>query len=207
MELEDRLILVQDGLLARADVADLGQVVRVGVHELSGDEIVRLQRTTGGEEPELIADDRSTDAGIEVAVLFDLARRGQPALLNVAVGVVVGRPAASRVAAEDRSAELVAAIARDEVDADAARGRLRVNRRDVDGELLRSSRIRDRAAAPATADAGTERHAVDHHALVVGTAAVGRQRRHFCDDSAADVTCAEALGDARNQYTQRERIS
>jgi hypothetical protein len=128
-------------------------------------------------------------------------------LLDVGAGVIVGCPAASRVAAEDRAAELIATIARDEVDTHAAGGRLCVHSGDVDGELLCARRVRHRAAAPAAADAGAERHAIDHHALVVGASAIGRQRRNFGDDRAADVTSAEALSDAGNQHTERERIS
>ena len=101
--LEDLLVLMQDRLPGRTHVAPLGRLVGVLVEEHAGDEVVGEDVLPGEEEPQLVALERTADAGVELAVALDLARRRQPALLHVGAGVVVRGEAVLRVAAGDRA--------------------------------------------------------------------------------------------------------
>jgi hypothetical protein len=206
--LHDLLVLMQDGLTVRADIVVAIDVVRVGVVERVGDVVLREQISARREEPHLVAHDGPAESGIEIAVLLDGVRRGQTARLDVAAGEVVGNEVFARVAAEKRSAEPVAAVARDEVDADAAGRRLRVNGGDIDRELGGAGGVGDGAAAPAARNHRAQGNAVDHHPLVGCSSAVGLERGNFLNDRPANVLTHEcAFADAGYQHADRERCT
>ena len=198
------LVLVGDRLCARADVGELVGPVDILVEELVADQVVGKDVLSGDEEPQPVADEGAAHPGVDFAVGQDRAGRGEPSLLQAAACVVVaGEPLAGERAGE-RAAEPIAAVARDEVHAHAAGGRLRVHAGDVDRVLRRARRVGHGAATPSAGNAGAERHAVHHHPLVARPAAVGGKRRHFRDHGATDVASAEALANAGNQHAHRE---
>src|SRR5262245_1814350 len=118
---------MQDGLLGRSHIAPLIDLVRVLVEEHPGDEVVGEDVLPGDEEPQLVADDWTADAGVEFAVRLDLAGCRQATLLHVGARVVVAGEAVLRIAAGDDAAEPVATVAWNEVDPHAAGGRLCVD--------------------------------------------------------------------------------
>ncbi len=77
---------------------------------------------------------------------------------------------------EERAPERIAALARNHIHLDTAERLLGRARRIADRDLLRGRHIRDEVTELTVAGGGADRHAVDHHALVVGPAAVDGQR-------------------------------
>src|SRR5262249_49190950 len=165
------------------------RVVRIGVREDPGER--RRAVEAGGEpEPRLVLLDRAADRLVQIPGAVDLGRGRQAGVLKRR-RVVVALHRLVRERVERRVAERVAAVLRDEVDADAAGGHLGRERRRVDGDFGGGAHV---GLLSADVAPGLQRHdaeAVEHHALVDRLAAVYREAlADVRDAGASDVRAA-----------------
>ena len=177
--------LVVDRLLVRRRVQ---QVARVRVEEHVGDVLVGPLRRVAGPEPEAVADDRAAKRRVDEpqlaqAVRLVLADATSDELVAHVVGLQVGR----REAGEELARPVVAAVARDHVDAHAARLDLGGVARVVDRVFGVVAVGEEHVRRVAVAGDRFHAHAVDLHHLVLALAAVDRQPLVVDAALAADV--------------------
>ena len=140
-------------------------VARVLVEGLATDEKVADLRTPGDKVPELVFDNRAAGAGVVVPV--PLVRiDGRQAQVFHALGEVAPLQPGVRVAAEEGRPERIAAIARDVVDACAARGPVRGHAGGIERDFHRGCRISERHVDRLTTHERARSHTVDHDARV-----------------------------------------
>jgi hypothetical protein len=168
------LVALVDSALAR--IRDVQPFVRLELIEIAENRGLVLDLVVAGRKPEphLVALERPADRSVEVVVLDDLVGHGQPRGSQL-VAVVVALHAVVGEGQEARPGELVAAVARDEVDPHAAGGQVGRERCRVDGDLRRRSHVGRLTADVAAGLKGHRVDAIDGDALIRCAAAVSSQ--------------------------------
>ena len=153
-------------------------------------------------EPHLVLDNRPGEYHVRVVHRTGSAIRDR-SCVSERIAHVVGLQVVVGAAREQRAAEAIAALARNDIEHDAV-ARIfggRAAGRRVDDDLLRGQRVHEERAPAALAFKPVERHAVEQHLGVALLRSVQRRTRAGLALAAADV-----LRVGRRLQPRRERV-